>query len=124
MFSFALACGTLHASFGRASSLKICRRLSTVCEDAEQLVKARLALEIPSSFSILAGSDGFPIMYVCSVVGVEVHQLNACLWPSNDVVKRHRLHELKEYHERTFSEHVLTTGSLCEDELEIWRSIP
>ena len=57
----------LHATFGRAPSLELCRRMPLI-GDAE---RARLALERPNSFGVCDGEN----LFVCTRTGEHVHHL-------------------------------------------------
>ena len=110
-----------HATFGIEASRQLMRRLASR-EDVDSLVKGRLALENPASFSIVA--ENSMCIFVCTSVGFDVHELEACVWPQG-ARRLYELRELRAWHRQHFPEHLLTpSGNLLRCDREQWDRLP
>lgn len=115
---------TLHATLGRTHGMQMCRRWATTLDLTDQqrmspVVRARLALEHPSAFLIVALHDGLLGAFVCTPVGPDVHRIDASVFaPEVDHVEWFR--ELQKWHGDNYAEQTLTVGDLEEGELQAW----
>lgn len=114
----------LHATFGRAQSMQLCRRWATPSHAVESntLVRARLALEDPKAFAILATDDDRICAFVCVGVGSDVHRVDAVVWPDRKR-RTQRFDDLQTWHACEFPEQCLVPGKLEADELQAWGEV-
>ena len=123
---------SLHATFGRAQAMSLCRKwVSSVIEPARHpssaIVRARLALEHPSSFMIVAFDDentstteGVATAYVCTPVGSDVHRIDAIMWADSCDLSA-SLDRVRGWHSRHWPNKCLAPGKLTTREVDAWR---
>ena len=125
----------LHATFGRAQSISLCRKwasgmhlsvdeMQKDISRASTLIRARLALEYPSSFMIVSlEDDKRPTGFVCTPIGPDVHRVDAVMWPSDIAENRAyqtRFESLRAWHAKSYPDVCLVAGSLTTDEIAAW----
>ena len=126
-----ITANVLHATFGRAHGMALCRKWSTELklptddtDRAAVVVRARMALEHPSAFLVAAcDPDDSLCAYVCTPVGREVHRIDAVVWAQDTDVLRPalRFRALRRWHGETYPHLCLTPGStLSKEELWAW----
>lgn len=135
VISMAHGSDALHATFGRAQSISLCRKWASSMHlsvdemqkdisRASTLIRARLALEYPSSFMIVSlEDDERPTGFVCTPVGPDVHRVDAVMWPNDCTDGRAykiRFESVRSWHSKSYPEVCLVAGSLMPDEIAAW----
>lgn len=122
-----LPASVVHSTFGRSHGMQLCRRWATALElpadrmyEANTVVRARLALEHPSSFLIAGSHDEGIVGFVCTPVGHDVIRVDAVVWPTG--VREHgvRFQMLRKWHAENYGGQSLVAGSLDRWELDAW----
>lgn len=115
------AAAIVHASFGRAHALELFRQWASSKDQLTTLVRARIALEHPSSFLITSVSDDDAMVaYVCLPVGPEVCRIDAVVW-SDGTADPERFRALRRWHADVFQgKTILVPGRLEPADLFAW----
>ena len=119
----------VHGIVPRVEGLAMCRRFAAASPpdpiQQASLVKARLALEHPSTFVVLGLPDeeddrDSMVMYICTPVGTEVHRVDAILWPeaSDHILLMRRF---RRWHHHEFRTTCLLPGALSPEDSAAWR---
>ena len=132
--------GGVHTTFGRAASIQLCRRMASRMsdggamirsQDMSTLVRARLVLENPQSFTIVAcnndDDDHLLRLFVCVCVGQDVHRVDAIYRLEDSHEARcaptcttRAFHHLRKWHGAVFPDKCLIPGMLEPEELAAW----
>ena len=91
-------------------------------EYAAAVVHARMALEHPSAFMVVAADDDDAMCaYVCTPVGRDVHRVDAVVWGRGCIARPAlQFAELRRWHDDTYPNTCLTSGSLRQNDLWAW----
>lgn len=108
----------VHASFGRAFAIPLCRRMATLSSDSsDEMVRVRLTLEHPSSFLIVSLDSPHlrRAAFACLPDGEGAHRVEA-VWAASGGDASHSLRLMRRWHADAFPFHSLTPGPLLSSE--------
>lgn len=112
--------GTVHATFGRAQGMSLCRRQACKGDVRATTTVARLALEHPSAFSVASEEDDRIALFVVVPIGRHIHRIDAVMWPEGAHLSK-RFRALRKWHAASYTDHILIPGDvLPPDEQRAW----
>lgn len=85
---------------------------------ANDIVKARMALEHPSAF-LIASYDADMTAFVCVPIDRDVHRIDAVLWCNDEKLSQH-FKALRKWHGAQYPEKCIVPGALTPEQVAEW----
>lgn len=91
-------------------------------KNVEKFIKARLILENMQSFAIGNLENSEINIYLCTQPSKNIHQIEFCLWSSDDTNKCKKFNDLNEWHNNVFNDCILRVGNVDKETKDAWFS--